>query len=181
MKTPNFEKEFQDFAYKVAPTKLTECFQLKLHSKSWGILTDYFLESVKINRYKPDLVFSTAILKVADGSKQVTCVVKGKTVGLLFGLSEQEWSDVENMCGNGQQLFYRYFKEGLSRNFSCEQKLFYNFCLSNQKENVLIALFCRTNNTRNKDKNDAMIQISQLKESSSYILDLYLNHFRQQM
>lgn len=172
------EEEYKNFFESISPIKLTECRYLKLNTQSWGVLTDYFIESVKINRYKPNEVSSTAILKVGDESGQVTCFVKGRTVGLLFGLTEAEWSDVEQMCDCGQQLFYRYFKDGLSKNFSCEQKHFYNFCLSNQKEDMFIALFCRTNNTRNKDKNNAFLNITEIRKGNTYLLDIYFNHLK---
>lgn len=159
----------------VTPVKLTECRNLNLHTESWGLISNYYLESVKINCYKPNEVTSAAILKIADISGQTTCVVKGKTIGLLFGLSSEEWVEMESLCSYGQQLFFRNFKDGLSKNFRCEQKLFYNFCMSNQKEEPLVAIFYRAKNTRNKDKDDYLINILQLRKPNSLLLDLYLS------
>lgn len=178
MKIFKSEKEYNKFFTETNPIKLSECRYLKINSKCWGILTDYFIESVKIYRYKPNDVSSTAILKVGDISGQVTCLLKGKTIGFLFGLTEAEWSEIEESCDCGQQLFFRYFKDGLSKNFSCEQKHFYNFCVNNQKEDVFIAIFCRTYNTRNKDKTDALLNILELRKTNSDVLDIYLNYIK---
>lgn len=166
-----------DFYYTVIPTKLTEARRLKLHTEGWGLLTDYNLESVKICRYK-GRVSSTATIRISDRSGQVTCVAKGPCIGLLFGLTAKEWEEVANMCNNKDQIFYRYFKSGINKSFSCEQKIFYNFCMTNQKNDVLVAKYRRSVNMRNKFKSDAFLDIVELKKCDNNLLDLYLNYLR---
>lgn len=175
----NLQKSKYDkkFLENVAPIKLSEGRRLKLHTESWGFLTDYYLESVKINRYKGK-VSSAATLKIGDRAGQTICVVKGPHVGILFGLSTDEWLDIEKMVENEQQLFYRYFKDGLHGNFSCEQKLFYHFCLTNQTNNLLLAFFTRCVNMRNKDKGDAFLQINELRKCNSDDLGLYIDYLQ---
>lgn len=173
----NKKDKREDFFENVVPMKLTESKHLKMYGESWGLITDYYLESVKINCDKAGEASTTGTLKIADSSGQAVCVIRGPTVGLLFGLSVEEWLQVEKLC-NRQQLFYRYFKEGLSKNFCYEQKLFYNFCLCNQKKNVLIAVYRRGVNRRNKDRDHAFLEILELKKCNSRLLDLYLNHLK---
>lgn len=161
----------------VPPIKLSDAKRLKLHSESWGLLTDFYLESVKINRYRGQ-VYSAAIIKIGDRAGQTVCVLRGPVVGVLFGLTTQEWLDIEGMVENEQQLFYRYFKAGLHGNFSCEQKLFYNFCLTNQTSEVLLAFFTRCVNTRNKDKSDALLQINELRKCKHDELSYYIDYLQ---
>lgn len=160
-----------------APIKLTEGRKLKLHAECWGLLTEYYLESVKITNLRGILI-STATLRITDRSGQVTCIIKGPSIGLLFGLTATEWVEVEKMCGSRDQLFYRYFKNGLNKNFSIEQKLFYNFCMSCQKHNVLVAKFKRCVNTRNKFKSDALLEILELKPCDTSLLDLFVDQLK---
>lgn len=170
----NKKLDYYEFYEKVPPIKITEARRLKLKSKGWGLLTDYYLESVKINNLK-GTVTSVATLRICDRSGQVTCVVKGPSVGLLFGLTDQEWKEVEELCGTKQQLFYRFFKDGISTNFGYEQKLFYNFCASSQTHNVLAAIFVRCVNNRNNFKSDALLEIITLNTCDNVLMDLY-NH-----
>lgn len=171
--------DFQfNFFKTITPVKITECGSLKMNSRCWGLLSDYYLESVKINCYKANIITSAAILKVTDVSGQVTCVLKGPTIGLLFGLNAEEWIKIEKLCHTGQQLFYRYFKDGLSKNFSCEQKLFYNFCLKNQKDDIFVAIFTRNPNLRTKDKDTPLVNILELKKCTSDVMNLYTNYLR---
>ncbi|KPJ15025.1 hypothetical protein RR48_09052 [Papilio machaon] len=81
------------------PIKITEGRQIGLHQTGWGILSDYYLESVKINCQKSGIFLSSATLNVGDRTGQTTCVVKGPFVGLLFDLSLKEWSNIEKLCG----------------------------------------------------------------------------------
>lgn len=166
------------FFENVIPTKLTEGRRVKLNTEGWGLLTEYLLESVKINWQKTGAVTSMATMKIGDRSGQAVCLVTGPTVGLLFGLSPQEWAEVEKLCGYQQQLFYRYFKDGLSKNFGYQQKLFYHFCLTNQKSDVLVAIFRRGVNRRKKDKGDAFVEILELRKCDAKMLDLYTSHLR---
>lgn len=161
------------------PIKISEGRQIGLHQTGWGILSDYYLESVKINSQKGGGYLSSATLNVGDRSGQTTCVVKGPIVGLLFDLSLSEWSNIEKLCGDRDQLFYRYFHKGLCKSYSCEQKMFYHFCLSNQTQKLLVAVFRRSVNLRNKDQNDALLYITDLRSCDNYILDLYLNYLRE--
>lgn len=173
--TKNFTKRTYDnsFFESTKPTKLTETRKLKLHTEGWGLLSDYYLESVKINKNNQGGMLSAATLKISDRSGQTTCVVKGPTVGLLFGLQPSEWLEVEKLNSWSQQLFFRHFKNGLKTTFSYEQKLFYNFCLSNQRNEVLVAVFQRCVNMRNTEKNDAVLEVFELKKCNDYFLDLY--------
>lgn len=176
-KTKN-DKFNNKFFENVAPIKLTEGRRVKLHTESWGLLTEYELESVKITSTKGD-VRSCATMRISDRSGQVTCAVRGPSVGLLFGLSPQEWVDVEKLCKPDQQLFYRYFKKGLNENFRYEQRLFYNFCMCNKNSDVLVAVFRRCVNMRNKDRGDAFLDIIELKKIDSNLLDLYIMYLRE--
>lgn len=166
-----------EFYNNVAPIKLTEARRIKLHTKGWGILTDYYLESVKINHRK-GIVTSAATLRIVDKSGQITCIVKGSIVGLLFALPAEEWKDVENLCYPGQQLFYRNFKDGISKNFNYEQKLFYTFCASNQSNEPYVATFVRCLNTRNNFRNDSCIEIIDIIKYDDHLLNLYKSHLR---
>lgn len=169
------------FFESVAPIKLTEGRKCKLHTIGWGILTDYFLESVKIHRpTKPGRMASVATLRIGDRSGQITCVVKGPSIGLLFGITPEEWAEVENLCSPGQQLFYRYFKNGLNQIFGLDQKFFYNYCKTNQTQDVLVAKFQRTENFRNKFKNEALLNIIELKKCTSSLMDLYVEQLQNQ-
>lgn len=178
MNSANKIKFNKKFFENVTPIKLTEGRGVKLHTESWGLLTEYELESVKITSMKGN-VHSSATIRITDRSGQVTCVVRGPSVGLLFGLSPQEWSDVEKLCKPDQQLFYRYFTKGLNTNFQYEERLFYNFCMCNQKAEVLVAIFRRCVNMRNKDRSDAFLDIIELKKCDSSLLDLYVHCLRQ--
>ncbi|KAG7307249.1 hypothetical protein JYU34_007409 [Plutella xylostella] len=162
----------KDFFETVNPIKLTEARNLKLQTDSWGLLTDYYLESVKIDASESGYV-SSATLRTGDYSGQIACHIKGPTIGQLFGLSRQDWRKVETLCKDNKQLFYRYFKTGLNNTFSYEQKLFYNFCAINQKKDVLVAIFRRTPNMRTRDKHDAFLQILELRKLENSILDCY--------
>lgn len=170
----NFNDKFFE---NVPPIKLTEGRRVKIHTASWGLLTEYELESVKITSTKGD-VNSCATMRISDTSGQVTCAVRGPSVGLLFGLSPQEWSDVEKLCKPEHQLFYRYFKKGLNTNFRYEQRLFYNFCMCNKKTDVLVAIFRRCLNMRNKDKGDAFLDIIELRKCNNNLLDSYINYLK---
>lgn len=172
--------EKHEFYHKVPALKLTEARRIKLLTKGWGILTDYYLESVKINHRK-GVLSSVATLRVVDKSGQITCVVKGPSVGLLFSLPAEEWNDVENLCYPEHQLFYRNFKKGISKNFNYEQKLFYTFCASNQSHEPLVATFLRCVNTRNHYKNDACIEIVNLRRCDDHVFDLYKSHLREDL
>ncbi|KAG6449550.1 hypothetical protein O3G_MSEX006135 [Manduca sexta] len=176
----NNNKENKTFYQTNAPIKLTEGRKLKLHTIGWGLLTEYYIESVKINHYKKDKLSSVATLRITDGAGHIACVVKGLAVGLLFGLSQDEWREVECLCGYQQQLFYRYFKNGIVKSAPFEQKLFYNFCLINQSNSVLVAKFKRCINVRNKFKNEALLDIVELKQCNNHIMDLYINSLRKQ-
>lgn len=178
MNYTNKNKLNNKFFENVAPIKLTEGTRLKLHTDGWGLLTEYELESVKITSTKGN-VHSCATIRISDRSGQVTCAVRGPSVGLLFGLSPREWSNVEKLCKPDQQLFYRYFKKGLNTNFRFEQRLFYNFCMCNQKTDVLLAIFRRCVNMRNKDRDDAFLDIIELKKCNNNLLDLYIIYLRQ--
>lgn len=175
VKKNKFDSKFFE---NVSPLKLTEGRRMKLHTESWGLLTEYELESVKITSAKGN-VHSCATIRISDRSGQVTCAVRGPTVGLLFGLSPQEWSDVEKLCKPDQQLFYRYFNKGLNTNFRYEQRLFYNFCMCNKKSDVLVAVFRRCVNMRNKDRGDAFLEIIELKKCNNNLLDLYIIYLRE--
>lgn len=174
MNSANKNKFFEN----VAPIKLTEGRSVKLHTESWGLLTEYELESVKIKSTKGN-VNSSATLRISDRSGQVTCAVRGLSVALLFGLTPEEWLDIENLCKPDQQLFYRHFKKGLNTNFPFEQRLFYNFCMCNQKTGVYVAIFRRCVNMRNKDRGDAFLDIIELRKCNSSLLDLYFNYLGQ--
>lgn len=178
MNSTNNNKFNNIFFENVAPVKLTEGRRVKFHTENWGLLTEYELESVKITSTKGN-VHSCATMRINDSSGQVTCAVRGLSVGLLFGLSPQEWSDVEKLCKPNQQLFYRYFKKGLNTNFKYEQRLFYNFCMCNIKTDVLVAIFRRCVNMRNKDRSDAFLDIIELRKCNSNLLDLYIIYLRQ--
>lgn len=158
----------------VAPIKLTEAQRIKVHTKGWGILSEYYLESIKINHRK-DGILSVATLRIGDISGQTTCVVKGCAVSLLFGLSNEEWKEVENLCLPGQQLYYRYFKNGLNLNYNHEQKLFYNFCATNQYYEVLVARFIKCINVR-KNHQESLLEVLELQKCDTHLLDLYTNH-----
>lgn len=173
----NKKQANDNFYNSVVPSKLTEAKRIKLHTEGWGLLTDYSLESVKISNYR-GRVSSSATIRITDRSGEVTCVVKGPAVGLLFGLTLKEWKDVESMCNHSDQLFYRYFKNGINRGYSAEQIMFYNFCMTNQKHNVLVAKYCRRVNTRTKFQSDAFLDILELKMCDNYLLDLYISHLR---
>lgn len=163
----------------VIPTKISQSFKLKPGIESWGVITEFYLESVKVNCYRPGEPTTTAIIKVSDeNTGQVVCVTKGKNVGLLFGITPDEWIEVESLCQHGQQLFYRDFKEGISKNFRLEQKLFFNFCKINQTQDVLVAKFKKGVNNRNKDKDDVLLIISELKKCNNYLMDLYIHYLR---
>ncbi|CAD0196738.1 unnamed protein product [Chrysodeixis includens] len=170
----NKKKPGEHFFNTVTPIKLTEARRVKLHSEGWGILTDYYLDSVKVTNAKGRIT-SAATLRISDRSGQVTCVVRGQTVGLLFGLNLEEWQVVENMCNRGDQLFYRYFKNGVNRNFSIEHKVFYNLCMTSQTNDPLIARYRRSVNTRNKYKSDAFLDILELRHCDNNLLDLYVD------
>ncbi|KAF9802361.1 hypothetical protein SFRURICE_009043 [Spodoptera frugiperda] len=165
------------FYNNVVPLKLTETHHLKRNTEGWGLLTEYSLDSVKINNYK-GRVLSCATIRITDRSGQVTCLVKGPDTGLLFGLTATEWKDVESMCSYGDQLFYRYFKNGASKSCSYEQKLFYNFCMTNQKNDVLVAKYRRGVNTRNKFNSDSFLDILELRKCDTSLLDLYVNQLK---
>lgn len=170
------KKQYTESFFKnTGPTKLTEARKLKLQTEAWGILTDYFLESVKINKHN-NVMKTVATLKIGDRSGHVTCLVRGPTVGLLFDLTPAEWLEVEKLNFWSDQLFYRYFKNGLKNTFSYEQKLFYNFCLSNQNKDILVAVYHRCTNWRNFDKNDAVLEIVELKKCNTLLLDIYTEH-----
>lgn len=168
-----------EFYDNVAPIKITEARQIKLLTKGWGIITDYYLESVKINHRK-GTVYSAATLRIVDKSGQTTCIVKGAAVGILFGLSKEEWKDVENLCYPEQQLFYRNFKDGISKKFNYEQKLFYTFCATNQNNEPLVATFLRCTNKRNNFKNDACIEVVDIRKCDDHLLNLYKSHLREE-
>lgn len=167
-----------EFYDAVPPIKLTEARLIKLRTKGWGILTDYYLDSVKINN-RNGVSSSVATLRVFDKSGQITCVVRGAAkLGLLFTLSTEEWKDIENLCFPGQQLFYRNFKDGISKKFNYEQKLFYTFCATNQSNEPLVATFVRCVNTRNNFRSDACIEFEHLQKCDDHLLDLYKSHLR---
>lgn len=178
MNNPNKNKFDTKFFENVAPIKLTEGRQMTLHTESWGLLTEYELESVKITSTKGK-VHSCATIRISDRSGQVTCAVRGPSVGLLFDLSPEEWSDVEKLCKPDQQLFYRYFNKGLNTNFRYEQRLFYNFCMCNKSSDVLVAVFRRCVNMRNKDRGDAFLDIIELKKCNNNLLDLYIIYLKE--
>lgn len=161
----------------VVSLKLTEARRIKLNTKGWGLLTEYYLESVKISNFK-GRVTSCATLRISDRSGQVTCAIKGPQIGLLFGLTKSQWTEVENMCNYQGQLFYRYFKNGINKSYSMEQKIFYNFCMTSQKHDVLVANYRRSVNTRNKFKSDAFLDILELRKCDTNLLDLYVSHLR---
>ncbi|CAG4909424.1 unnamed protein product [Colias eurytheme] len=164
---------------KEPPTRLTESISLKLGVETWGLISGFYLESVKVNCYKPDEPTTTAIFKIlSDMEGQIVCVLKGKTVGLLFDVTADEWADIENMCQYGQQLFYRDFKEGLSKNYKCEQKIFFNFCKTNQTKDILVAICKRGVNNRNKDKDDILLNVTELMKCNSDIIDKYTYYLR---
>ncbi|KAJ8725580.1 hypothetical protein PYW08_003763 [Mythimna loreyi] len=165
------------FYHSAVCLKLTEARQIKLHSKGWGLLTEYYLESVKISNWKGK-VTSCATIRISDRSGQVTCAVRGPHIGLLFGLTKSQWTEVENMCNYDQQLFYRYFKNGINKSYSTEQKIFYNFCMTSQKHDVLVAKYQRCPNMRNKFKSDAFLDILELRKCDSNVLDLYISQLR---
>lgn len=171
------KKDSVNFYYNNSPIKITEARKLKLHSESWGLLTEYNLESVKVTNTKGTLTSTTA-LRVTDRSGQVTCIIKGPCTGLLFGLSSEEWIEVEGMCSCRDQLFYRYFKNGINNSFSVEQRLFYNFCRTTQKHDVLVIKFRRCVNTRNKFKSDALLEVLEMKKCDNTLLDLYVEQLR---
>lgn len=173
------KKQGYEFYDNVAPIKLTEARRLKLRTKGWGILTDYYLESVKVNHRK-GIMCSAATLRIVDKSGQTTCIVKGSAVGLLFGMPVEEWQNVENLCYPGQQLFYRNFKDGISKKFNYEQKLFYTFCISNQKNEPLAATFLKCINTRNSFRNDACIEVVDLCKCDDHLLNLYKSHLQEE-
>lgn len=166
--------------YDLCPIKLTEGRKLKLLSEGWGLLTDYTLESVKVNHYKKNVLSSVATLRVVDRSGQITCIIRGPSVGLLFGLSEIEWKEIENLCEYKKQLFYRYFKNGVSRQLCYEQKLFYSFCATNQRNDVIFARFRRCPNLKNNNKNEAFLEIMQFEKCNHTLFDLYISEIRQQ-
>lgn len=168
------------FHRKVAPIKLTESRKCRLNTMGWGILSDYLLESVKIYHQKPGVLMSVATLRITDQSGEITCVIKGSSTGLLFGVTPKQWKEVENLCLPGEQLFYRYFKNGINRSFRYEQQLFYNFCMTNQKHEVFLAKFQRCVNVRNKFKNEALLNIIELKRSVHNLIDQYTEHLREQ-
>lgn len=173
----NKKKPGEYFYNTVAPIKLTEARRVKLHSEGWGILTDYYLESVKVTNTKGRIT-SAATLRVSDRSGQVTCVVRGRTVGLLFGITPEEWQEVENMCNRRDQLFYRYFKNGVNWNYPIEHRIFYNLCISRQRNDPIVAKYRRSINTRNKFKSDAFLDILELRNCDNNLLDLYINQLR---
>lgn len=173
-------EKLNSFYVTTAPIRLTEGRRLKLHSKGWGLLTDYFLESVKVNHQKKGKVSSVATLRIGDRSGQITCVVRGPLIGLLFGLSKEEWMEVEKLCSYKNQLFYRYFKKGLDKSLPYEQKLFYNFCAMNKKNEVLVAKFYRCVNLRNKYKNEAFLDIEELEKCDVLLMDLYITELKRQ-
>lgn len=158
-----------------APIKITESRKLKLHAECWGLLTEYYLESVKISNWKGKIT-STATLRITDRAGQVTCVLKGPSIGLLFGVTTEDWIEIQNMCNSREQLFYRFFKNGINKSFCIEQQFFYNFCLTNQKHEVLACRFRRCPNIRNKFKNDALLEVLQLKKCENSLLDLYIDN-----
>lgn len=166
------------FFAKIPPIILTEAHTLKLNTKSWGVLTEYYLESVKVNSFAKNNIVSIAILRVGDIAGQVTLIIKGPSVGLLFGLSTQKWKEVEMLSQRDGQIFYRYFKDGLKDSFSYEQQLFYSFCASNQKKDLLVAVFERTKNTRRKDCSEALLNVLELCKPHDFILDIYHNHLQ---
>ncbi|CAG9783674.1 unnamed protein product [Diatraea saccharalis] len=169
---------YWDFFFKEKPIKLTEARYLKLHDERWGLLTEFYLESVKINKINTGEMCSAATLKVSDRAGQIICVAKGHIIGLLFDLTPQEWSDVEKLNCWGDQLFYRYFKNGIKSSFSYEHKLFYNFCMSNQTQKPLAVVFRRTSNMRNVDRNNAVLEILEMRHCNEQLLDLYLDHIK---
>lgn len=173
----NQKKVDSHFYHTVVSLKLTEVQQLKLDAKRWGLLTEYYLESVKISNFKGKVI-SCATIRISDRSGQVTCTIKGPQIGLLFGLTTTEWTEVENMCNYEGQLFYRYFKNGINKSYSIEQKLFYNFCMTSQKHNVLIAKYRRGVNMRNKFKSDSFLEILELRNCDNNLLDLYISQLR---
>lgn len=178
MKKPPLEKgvDYDNILTNIEPTKLTESHHLNLDTVGWGMLTDYYLESVKSYKYKGK-ISSTAIIKIGDKSGHVTCVIKGPAVGLLFGLSKEQWREVERLTDNGE-LFYRYFKNGLNDTFNLEQKIFYYFCATSQRNDALIAVFKRKINTRQVDKNDPLLEILELKKCNDLSLELYQKYLR---
>ena len=173
----NVKQVDNDFYHSVVSLKLTETRRLKLDARGWGLLAEYYLESVKISNYKGKIT-SCATIRISDRSGQVTCTIKGAQIGLLFGLTTTEWTEVENMCNYEEQLFYRYFKNGINKTYSTEQKLFYNFCMTSQKHNVLIAKYRRGVNMRNKFKSDSFLEILELKNCDNNLLDLYISQLR---
>lgn len=173
----NNARSAYEFYDTVAPIKLTAAKSIKLHTKGWGIISEYYLESVKIN-HKKNGITSAATVRIGDISGQTTCVVKGYSVSLMFGLTVEEWMEVENLCLPGQQLYYRYFKNGLSLNSSHEQKLFYNFCVANQQSEILVAKFVKCVNYRHNFSDESMLEILELRKCDTHLLDLYTNHLR---
>lgn len=167
----------EKFFYETCPIKITEAGRLKMNSLSWGILSDYYLEAVKL-KPRGCRVETTATLRVGDHTGHVTCLVQGCNVALLFGLTKRQWQSVEKLSWRGEDLFYRYFKNGLNQNFNFEQKLFYYFCCSNQRKDALVAVFKRTVNTRQHAKEDAFLCIVELRKCSDALLTLYQNYLR---
>lgn len=166
------------FFENVVPVKITEARDLKLNTDCWGLLTDYYLESVKVDCNQSGVVTSSATLRTGDQSGQITCLVKGSNISALFGLTPPKWREIESLCKPGGQLFYRYFKDGLDKKFSYEQKLFYYFCASHQIKDVLVVVFRRQVNFRTKDKNDAFIQVIEFRKPNTSLLDLYHNQLQ---
>lgn len=175
---PSVAKYTNSFFENTEPVKMTEGRKLKLNTEVWGLLSEYYLESVKINRQKEGGTNSLATLKIGDRSGHITCLVRGPTIGLLFDLTPAEWLEVEKLNNWGEQLFYRYFKNGLKSTFNYEQKLFYNFCLSNQKKDILVAVYRRCLNMRNVDRNEAVLEIIELRKCDSSLMDLYTENVK---
>ncbi|CAF4773436.1 unnamed protein product [Pieris macdunnoughi] len=179
MNSASCEKNFLSLLKNLSPTRITESGQLKIGDTAWGIILDYTIESVKINCYKPDNPSTTAVLKISDEFGHTVCVIKGKSVGLLFGVNEEEWSEIESLCDYNQQLFYKYFKDGLSKNFGSGQRHFYNFCHVNKKQDVFLVIYERGVNMRKTDYSDTLLNIKHIQNNcNNHIINLYINHLR---
>lgn len=158
------------------PIKLTESRQIAKDTLAWTALGEFYLEYVKVQYNEQSRsAKSKAIIKVGDASGQVSCLIEGPNIALLFGLPKEKWKYIESLLTDNKELFYRRFVNGLNDSFSLNQRMFYYFCQTNQVKDLLFIKFKRGNNFRNEAGD--FIHVIDIFNCNNRLLDIYLAAF----